>query len=206
MRIDSFSSLVPGERAGVPRRGPMFACLLAVTICLGAPAPASAQTLPVQIVVNPNPASALPGSSLLLSATLTNQFPFPNLTAHIMGSIVTVTGPTIDAITVDDSPFLLNSPASLAPLSSSGPFQAFELTVDPGAGAGAYACHVDLFGTFGGDPAETIMGETTFTLNVGSTVPEPTSLWLAAGAAGVALPLRRRRRSRRLGTAPGPVG
>ena len=110
-----------------------------------------------------------------------------------------VSGDSVSAspvLTVDDSPFLLNIPPSLAPGASVGPVLMLRVNISPAAVPGTYTGTLTaLGGSFPG--ALNVLDDETFEVIVRSTtplpVPEPAT-WLLGAIGSTALAIRRRRR------------
>lgn len=80
-------------------------------------------------------------------------------------------------VSVDDTPFFANSPLSLDPGTSSGPFEIFDVLLDPSLGPGVYT---GTFSILGGADGSAIgdVGDVNFTVDITApvTAPEPTTL------------------------------
>lgn len=95
-------------------------------------------------------------------------------------------------LTVDDAPFFNNAPLFLDPGASSGPFELFDVLLDPNTTAGDYS--LNFFSIFGGadggaGTAFDDLVDANFSVDVTSPVvtPEPgTLLLLASGLASLA--------------------
>ncbi len=97
------------------------------------------------------------------------------------------------SISVNDSPFLLNAPISLAPLATSSSFEIFDVVLAPGITPGSYS---GVFSILGGPDGGTNtdfsdLADVSFTVDVtqktASTTPEPgTLLLLASGLPALA--------------------
>jgi hypothetical protein len=100
-------------------------------------------------------------------------------------------------LTLDDAPFFNNAPIFLNPGASSGPFELFDVSLDPNTPVGTY--DLNTYSIFGGADAGVFtafddLADANFSITVASPtpVPEPsTLLLLGSGLASLAL-LRRK--------------
>lgn len=88
-------------------------------------------------------------------------------------------------VTLDDSPFV-NAPLFLAPGDSSGPFELFDLQLDPSLGPGLYSGVFSILGGADGGAGTAFdsLADINFSVDITTTVatPEPTSLLLLGTA------------------------
>lgn len=96
-------------------------------------------------------------------------------------------------VSVDDAPFFANSPLSLDPGTSSGPFEIFDVLLDPSLGPGVYTGTFSILGGADGSAVDDV-GDVNFTVDVTApvTTPEPTAL-LMLGTGLLTLVFFRRR-------------
>lgn len=102
-----------------------------VSFALLAIVPAAADTVPAQLV--DSSLAGAPGDTLDFFATLTN--PSATDTIFLNGIGSTASSPFLG---IDTSPFDINAPFYLDPGQSSGPFELFDVTIDPAASPGPY--------------------------------------------------------------------
>jgi hypothetical protein len=127
------------------------------------------------------------GGTVEFAGTLTNT---GDADLYLNGDVIILPFPDL---TVDDSPFFNNSPLFLSPGDAyTGPF--IDVTVDPATPSGSYGGSYTIQGGTDSETFDNIAAE-DFTVDVGSTVPEPnTSLLITSGLAALAGGLRKRRK------------
>jgi hypothetical protein len=135
-----------------------------------------------------------PGDTLIFYATLTN--PSSTDTIYLNGAGSTASSPFLN---IDTSPFDANAPLFLAPGATSGPFELFDVLIDPAATDGPYTgSFVTILG--GADAgAFDDLADISFDVNVSSSqasVPEPGTIPLVAAALLALLPAAMARRVR----------
>jgi len=85
-------------------------------------------------------------------------------------------------VSLDDSPFFANAPLFLAPGDSRGPFEIFDLNLDPSLGPGLYTGVFSILGGADGGASTAFddLADISFSVNVTSpvTTPEPASFLL----------------------------
>jgi hypothetical protein len=150
--------------------------LLALAAALGLVHQAHAGALDVTLL-DPDTIVAQGTSMVAFEATILN--PSATDTIYLNGDSAT-TASTL--LTVDDSPFYLNAPLSLAPGESSGPLELFDVDLSSTTPAGTYSSNT--FSILGGPDGGTLMdfadlADATFSITVSpaSSVPEPDSSW-----------------------------
>jgi hypothetical protein len=120
-----------------------------------------------------------PGDTLIFEVTLTN----PSATDQIWLNGISSTG-GFPYLTIDVSAFNLNAPFFLDPMASSGPFELFDVAIDPSAPDGPYIGNfVSIQGGAdgGGGSAFDDLVDISFDINVqsnSSAVPEPGTFWI----------------------------
>lgn len=128
---------------------------------------------------SPQQLSGLPGTTVQLSGTLTNN---DTNTQFIVSDSVTF------PFAVDDTPFFINSPLSLLPGELSSPFVFLDIPIPVGQAQGLYNGQFTVIG--GTDPnGQNILGAGNFAVEV---VPEPSTVLLLGG--GLVLLVRRKLR------------
>ena len=152
------------------------------------------------------------GDVINFTLTEPSQTGSPGTTLDFLGTLSNPTASTIflntDSWTtaaiflhVDDTPFLMNAPPSLAPSDSVGPVDLFTVTIDLSAVPGTYTSN--FFNIQGGTDASAsdTLATQQFAITVTTTVPEPgTIALLGTGITFVAAGARRRRRKGGLDT------
>ena len=128
-----------------------------------------------------------PGDTLVFNVTLTNS----SATDQIWLNGISATG-GFPFLTIDVSPFNSNAPLFLDPMASSGPFELFDVTINPGTPDGPY---IGNFVSIQGGP-DAGMGtafddlvDISFDVQVQSAtegVPEPGSFWMLLFSALIA--------------------
>jgi len=123
-----------------------------------------------------------PGTTVDFFATITN--PSATDTIYLNGDNSSTSSPLL---TLDDTPYLNNAPLFLAPGASSGPFELFDVSIDPSTPAATYTGN--LFSISGGadggaGTAFDDLADVPFSVTVQpptSAIPEPaTSWWMLA--------------------------
>jgi hypothetical protein len=138
-----------------------------------------------------------PGDTLAFLATLAN--PSDTDTIYLNGAGSTAASPFLS---VDTSPFDVNAPLSLTPGEVSGPFELFDVTIDPSAPAGPYiGSFVSIQGgaDAGQGTAFDDLADISFDVDVAgaSPVPEPgTAVPISLGLFAIFAIARRRTLSR----------
>jgi hypothetical protein len=135
------------------------------------------------ITVNFDAASlvGLPGTTLYVTGTLTND---TDNTIYIKSDSFTfaITG------ALNDSVFLTDAPASLAPDATSSDFELFTIAIPPAQAPGGYD---GVFSVMGGSTPSAFENQGSNPFMDGVEAPEPSSFLLCA--AGIAILWRRRR-------------
>ena len=164
--------------------------LVCAALALSTPLPARAQPLTL-LLERPLATGVVAPASVSFTGTLTNAGATP-----LFLNAASITS----SLNVDDTPFLLNAPASLAP-GATVSVELFRALVAGGTTPGGYGGTLFVLGGANGAD-RTLLASASFEVRVGggatSTVPEPgTSLLLAGGLAAMAAARARRRRTRR---------
>jgi PEP-CTERM motif-containing protein len=173
----------------------LVASTFSLFLCVGI-IPARAEPLLDLRLINPDQMVTQGTTALAFDATILN--PSATNTVYLNGD-ASATSSTL--LTVDDSPFFLDAPLSLAPGESSGPFELFDVTLSSAAPVGTYS--LNAFSILGGADGGTFsdfsdIADATFSVTVSPSVisvPEPDSLILTLGgliAAAASLGMRRR--------------
>ena len=159
-------------------------CTLALAIAAASAGAARADAI---LDLTPSTLDTAAGGIVEFVGTLTNT---GDTDLYLNGDGITY--PLAD-LTVDDSPFFNNSPLFLSPGGAyTGPF--IDVTVDPATPSGSYSGSYTIQGGSDSETFDNIAVE-DFTVDVGSTVPEPnTSLLIASGFAALAGGLWKRRK------------
>ena len=146
----------------------------------------------VSITPNPGLLSGPPGSTLTMHVTLTNT---TDASLHLAGISLNGDQTMVDTLTLDDAPFVMNAPVTLAQ-GASWEGDIFDVIVGPGSRPGTYP---GSFTVLGGATSADLdpLGTQAFSVEVsGSAVPEPGSLALILPAlVPPGLVLRRRKKS-----------
>ena len=146
--------------------------LLAVAALLSLSPVIQADSLDVQLVQSD--LTGAPGTTVEFFATITN--PSTTDTIYLNGDSSSTSTPLL---TVDDAPFFSNAPLFLIPGASSGPFELFDVIIDPSTPANTYTGNVFsiLGGADGGaGTAFDDLADASFAVTV--QTPEPTTFWL----------------------------
>ncbi len=133
----------------------------------------TAQAGGLTLTFTPDTQTILAGDTGVFTGTIKNISPIP---IFLNGDSFTALSP---GLTADDTPFLMNAPASLAPgaIYDSGPAGLFDISVAPGTPDGTYTGFFNILG--GADPnAQIVEATQKFTVQV---VPEMSSLVSMAG-------------------------
>jgi len=166
----------------------------AALACLAAAPAAQAQTL--NFTLNPAVQAGQQGSTFSFSGTLTNP---TASTVFLNGDSLTFNGPA-NGLTLDDSPFLTNAPASLGASGGGSDTYTgglFDVTASQSAAPGTYSGTFEVLGGADGN-AQGVLASQDFSVTVQSSpVPEASSslslgLLLALGLGGVAVARRRK--------------
>ncbi len=158
--------------------------------------PAGAEPLLDLKLTNPDQVVTQGTARVAFDATILN--PSATDTIYLNGDASSTSSPLL---TVDDSPFFLDAPLSLAPGESSGPLELFDVTLSSAAPVGTYS--LNAFSIIGGADGGTFadfsdIADATFSVTVKPrviSVPEPDALLLTLGgliAAAASLGMRRR--------------
>jgi hypothetical protein len=134
-----------------------------------------------------------PGQTVAFYATVTN--PSSTDTVYLNGDSFSTSTPLL---TLDDGPFYANAPLFLAPGGSSGPFEMFDVGIDPSMAPGTYSGN--FFSILGGRDDATFndLVDVPFSVKVeGATAatPEPATSWFLVIPLIAFEALRRRRHS-----------
>ena len=172
-------------------RKPAILCAVALL----AAATAAADTVQAQLVESS--LTGAPGDTLAYYVTLSN----PSLTDTIYLNAIGSTASSA-FLDVDTSPFDINAPFFLNPGDSSGPFELFDVTIDPLAPAGGYVGSVVSIvgGADGGQfTAFDDLADISFDVQVTGGVtsaPEPSALLLMLTGMAIVFTVSRKRVSR----------
>jgi|HubBroStandDraft_1064217.scaffolds.fasta_scaffold00001_37 hypothetical protein len=148
---------------------------LLATVFLSSAARADSISLTLTEIVQTGAA----GTTVTFDGSLTN---LTGGTIFLNGAGATVSSPFL---TVNDNPFLINAPLSLAADASSGPFALFTVSIAPGTPLGTYGPSTFLILGGANNSAFGTIGSTQFTVDV-SSVPEPgTIVLLSSGLLGL---------------------
>ena len=165
------------------------------TVALMAAATALGDSISAQLVESS--LTGAPGDTLAYFVTLTN----PSLTDTIyLNSIGSTASSAL--LDIDTSPFDINAPFFLNPGDSSGPFELFDVTIDPSATAGGYVGSiVSILG--GADDGQFTafddLADISFDVQVtgGATpAPEPSAVLLMLAGMAIVFTISRKRVSR----------
>ncbi len=128
----------------------------------------AAQAGGLTLTFTPDTQTIFAGGTGVFTGTIKNISPF---TVFLNGDSFTALSP---GLTADDTPFLTNAPASLAPgaVYDSGPAGLFDVSVAPGTPDGSYSGFFNILG--GADPNAQIV-EATQEFHVSAPVPEASS-------------------------------
>jgi hypothetical protein len=148
----------------------------------------------VDVTLTQTSQTAPAGSTVTFDATITNLSSTD--TIYLNGDSF---GTSSLLLTVDDSPYLMNFPVSLAPDEVSGPFALFNVLIDPSTPSATYDSNS--FSILGGsdDTASDTIGTADFSVTVSSATaaPEPdTALLLVSGLLIIGLLAQFRRSSK----------
>ncbi len=135
-----------------------------------------------------------PGVTLIFNVTLTNTSTTDQIWLNGMGS--TAASPFL---TIDTNPFDVNAPLFLDPLASGGPFELFDVSIDPNTPYGPYiGSFVSILGGADGGAGSAFddLADIGFDVNVQSpttATPEPGGFWMLSLATVIAWFARRSR-------------
>ena len=146
-------------------RNPLILSLVTAGFLLAGTA---AKADPLTLTLDAPYQSGEQGVVFTFTATVTNND--PSETVFLNGDSVLLDSP----LTYDDTDFGLNAPLSLAPLTSSGDFVLFTVTVPPGTPIGLYAGTFEILGGADGSASD-VVASANFDIEV---TPEPSSFLL----------------------------